>query len=274
MNCHLSNCTKTGRDGRVTTLAKCALPTDALGDHSHPHPPTPNTTPTPTHVHTGAPDPDPNPDLSSSQPFRVVLSLQLSALEAGRHSPPHHPCSCFLRGSHVRFMVLPDILKNAPFFKKIDTKASKARSGTGKAKAAAKERTVGARPISPRPIPQSRRSTPSSSCTWCVHAHPHTTGRRARCATLLAACVAASPTCGAWSQSHLVPPRRAQVGPHQASRLIERPGAAGATATAATLPSTKQTGSVMSQTQWNGFHPVHSSSCEGGSVKCFLQAVN
>lgn len=24
MNCHLSNCTKTGRDGRVTTLAKCA----------------------------------------------------------------------------------------------------------------------------------------------------------------------------------------------------------------------------------------------------------
>ena len=54
MNCHLSNCTKTGRDGRVTTLA-----------------------------------------------------------------------NCFLRGSHVRFMVLPDILKNAPFFKKIDTKANK-----------------------------------------------------------------------------------------------------------------------------------------------------
>ena len=72
MNCHLSNCTKTGRDGRVTTLA-----------------------------------------------------------------------NCFLRGSHVRFMVLPDILKNAPFFKKIDTKANKARSGAGKAKAAAKERTVG-----------------------------------------------------------------------------------------------------------------------------------
>ena len=23
MNCHLSNCTKTGRDGKVTTLSKC-----------------------------------------------------------------------------------------------------------------------------------------------------------------------------------------------------------------------------------------------------------
>ena len=40
-------------------------------------------------------------------------------------------------------MVLPDILKNAPFFKKIDTKANKARSGAGKAKEAAKDRTVG-----------------------------------------------------------------------------------------------------------------------------------
>ena len=64
MNVHLSNCTKTAKDGRVSTLS-----------------------------------------------------------------------NCFLRGSHVRFMVLPDILKNAPFFKKIDTKANKARSGAGKAQA-------------------------------------------------------------------------------------------------------------------------------------------
>ena len=57
MNVHLSNCTKTAKDGKVSTLA-----------------------------------------------------------------------NCFLRGSHVRFMILPDILKNAPFFKKIDTKANKAQA--------------------------------------------------------------------------------------------------------------------------------------------------
>ena len=67
MNVHLSNCTKTAKDGRVSTLA-----------------------------------------------------------------------NCFLRGSHVRFMVLPDILKNAPFFKKIETKQAKqAAAKTSKAKAAA-----------------------------------------------------------------------------------------------------------------------------------------
>ena len=79
-----------------------------------------------------------------------VQGPELPASQAGVKVPPPHthtpsatPRSCFLRGSHVRFMVLPDILKNAPFFKKIDTKANKARSGAGKAKAAAKERTVG-----------------------------------------------------------------------------------------------------------------------------------
>lgn len=52
------------------------------------------------------------------------------------------PYSVFLRGSHVNFMVLPDILKNAPFFKKIDTKANKA-SKSGKAKQAATQRAAG-----------------------------------------------------------------------------------------------------------------------------------
>ena len=68
MNVHLSNCTKTAKDGKVSTLA-----------------------------------------------------------------------NCFLHGSHVRFMILPDILKNAPFFKKIDTKANKAqaaRASRAKAQAA------------------------------------------------------------------------------------------------------------------------------------------
>ena len=49
--------------------------------------------------------------------------------------------SVFLRGSHVRFMVLPDILKNAPFFKKIETKQAKAAAAkTSKAKQAAQQR--------------------------------------------------------------------------------------------------------------------------------------
>jgi len=78
MNVHLSNCTKTGRDGRVNTLS-----------------------------------------------------------------------NCFVRGSHVRFMVLPDILKNAPFFKKIETKQQKqaAARSSSKAKMAAQQRATGRRDV-------------------------------------------------------------------------------------------------------------------------------
>jgi hypothetical protein len=78
MNLHISNCTKTAKDGRVSTLA-----------------------------------------------------------------------SVFLRGSHVRFMVLPDILKNAPFFKKIETKQAKqaqAKSGN-KSQQAAQQRASGRRDV-------------------------------------------------------------------------------------------------------------------------------
>ena len=78
MNVHLSNCTKTARDGRVSTLS-----------------------------------------------------------------------NCFLRGSHVRFMVLPDILKNAPFFKKIETKQMKQAQAKSqsRAKQAATQRASGRREI-------------------------------------------------------------------------------------------------------------------------------
>ena len=78
MNVHLSNCTKTAKDGRVSTLS-----------------------------------------------------------------------NCFLRGSHVRFMVLPDILKNAPFFKKIETKQAKqaAAKSASKAKQAAQQRASGRREV-------------------------------------------------------------------------------------------------------------------------------
>ena len=72
--------------------------------------------------------------------------------------------SCFLRGSHVRFMVLPDILKNAPFFKKIETKQAKqaAAKSSSKAKQAAQQRAAGtrdARAITPRHCGARARST-------------------------------------------------------------------------------------------------------------------
>ena len=162
-------------------------------------------------AHTGTPGTDPKPIPSSRS---VVQGLELPASQAGVMLPPPTPRSCFLRGSHVRFMVLPDILKNAPFFKKIDTKASKARSGTGKAKAAAKERTVGARPLSPGsyylppwPWPPARESAPAS-CTWCARAHPHTFGHRLRCQASRRRLLGRSSPCGArlaWSKSHPVP---------------------------------------------------------------------
>ena len=86
MNVHLSNCTKTMKDGQVEMLSKCAR-------------------------------------------ARRPAAARASPLAPPRPTRPHPPArSVFLRGSHVRFMVLPDILKNAPFFKKIDTKANKARA--------------------------------------------------------------------------------------------------------------------------------------------------
>mmetsp|Transcript_24974 Transcript_24974/g.42696 ORF Transcript_24974/g.42696 Transcript_24974/m.42696 type:complete len:136 (-) Transcript_24974:523-930(-) len=89
MNVHLSNCTKTAKDGRVSTLA-----------------------------------------------------------------------NVFLRGSHVRFMVLPDILKNAPFFKKIESKSAKQAARGGKAKQAATQRASGrseGRPVPGMPEKKSRQ---------------------------------------------------------------------------------------------------------------------
>ena len=48
-------------------------------------------------------------------------------------------------------MVLPDILKNAPFFKKIETKSVKQAARGGKAKQAATQRTQGARAVDVEP---------------------------------------------------------------------------------------------------------------------------
>ena len=93
MNVHLSNCTKTAKDGKVSTLA-----------------------------------------------------------------------NCFLRGSHVRFMILPDILKNAPFFKKIDTKANKAQAArASRAKAQAAQRAAGGERKTPGMPKEGRRTQPGKN---------------------------------------------------------------------------------------------------------------
>ena len=183
-----------------------------------------------------------------------MQGLELPASQAGVMLPPPTPRSCFLRGSHVRFMVLPDILKNAPFFKKIDTKASKARSGTGKAKAAAKERTVGARPHSPGPYylppgpgpqPASRRPPPARGVRARTRTQPATAFDAK---PLDAACLAvpARVVRGLRGARVTPSPTAAQVGPRPASRLIEKL-AAGAAPAGATRPSTEQTGSTMSR---------------------------
>uniref|UniRef100_A0A7S0RE46 Small nuclear ribonucleoprotein Sm D3 n=1 Tax=Pyramimonas obovata TaxID=1411642 RepID=A0A7S0RE46_9CHLO len=57
----------------------------------------------------------------------------------------------FLRGSKIRFLIIPDMLKNAPMFKRIDPKIKKASAmgaGRGRAiamRAKARAQTKGAR---------------------------------------------------------------------------------------------------------------------------------
>jgi small nuclear ribonucleoprotein D3 len=50
----------------------------------------------------------------------------------GRMSELEH---AFIRGSKIRFLILPDMLKNAPMFKKVDPKAKKG-VGLGRGRAA------------------------------------------------------------------------------------------------------------------------------------------
>ena len=112
MNVHLSNCTKTAKDGKVSTLA-----------------------------------------------------------------------NCFLRGSHVRFMILPDILKNAPFFKKIDTKANKARGAREPREAAGGAAGGGRRRAEDAGHAEGGRRTSRASArrsTECARGPPRGLWRRAR----------------------------------------------------------------------------------------------
>jgi len=51
----------------------------------------------------------------------------------------------YIRGSKIRFMILPDMLKNAPMFKRVDPKSSKGRGIGG--------RGIGGRGIGGRGVP-------------------------------------------------------------------------------------------------------------------------
>ena len=54
------------------------------------------------------------------------MNLHLSNVTATRRDGSQRALqNVFLRGSRVRFVVLPDILKHAPFFKRIETKRTK-----------------------------------------------------------------------------------------------------------------------------------------------------
>lgn len=50
-------------------------------------------------------------------------NIQLSNVQAtGRDGKVAHMEHIFIRGSRVRFIIVPDMLKNAPMFKRIDPK--------------------------------------------------------------------------------------------------------------------------------------------------------
>ena len=61
-------------------------------------------------------------------------------------------------------MILPDILKNAPFFKKIDTKANKAASArASRAKQQAAQRAAGGERKTPGMPKEGRRTQPGKN---------------------------------------------------------------------------------------------------------------
>lgn len=83
MNCSLSNVTMTGRDGAISTLEQVRRVPLSTPPESAPLPPT----------------------------VPIACSLM--------RCPPRQ---VFVRGGLVRYIILPDILKNAPMFKRIDPK--------------------------------------------------------------------------------------------------------------------------------------------------------
>jgi len=72
------------------------------------------------------------------------MNCQLSGITLthrdGSSDPLEH---AFIRGSHIRFLILPDMLKNAPMFRKDLVKAGRAKGlGQGRARGRARGRAA------------------------------------------------------------------------------------------------------------------------------------
>eukprot|EP00732_Lithocolla_globosa_P003515 Lithocolla_globosa_v1_NODE_2854_length_1845_cov_5.579564.p1 type:complete len:124 gc:universal NODE_2854_length_1845_cov_5.579564:1415-1786(+) len=65
------------------------------------------------------------------------MNSQMSdVLMTARNGKATHLDHVYIRGSHVRFFIVPDMLKNAPMFKRIGPNATKGRGiGIGRGKA-------------------------------------------------------------------------------------------------------------------------------------------
>ena len=83
MSCQLSGIVLTGKDGKVTSLEQVCV---------------------------------------SPAPVACLSYLSLPLAVHVLHSMLNPLCRSYLRGSHVRFMILPDMLKHAPMFNRIDPK--------------------------------------------------------------------------------------------------------------------------------------------------------
>lgn len=66
------------------------------------------------------------------------MNCQLNSITyTGRDGRMLEMDHAFIRGSKIRFMILPDMLKNAPMFKKVDNKGKGRGVGIGRARGVA-----------------------------------------------------------------------------------------------------------------------------------------
>jgi len=66
--------------------------------------------------------------LSDAKMYSLTL-LYRRLRTKGKHSSLEN---CYLRGSKIRMVIVPDMLKNAPMFKKIDPRTKSVLAGGGK----------------------------------------------------------------------------------------------------------------------------------------------
>ena len=67
--------------------------------------------------------------LSDAKMYSLTLLYVVVYESKGKHSSLEN---CYLRGSKIRMVIVPDMLKNAPMFKKIDPRTKSVLAGGGK----------------------------------------------------------------------------------------------------------------------------------------------